>query len=177
MNNDDIPKYPFYGYDNAEELDRDVEYMKGIFPQTVRKILAQIEDECDRLEYDGSMMFDLIPDPVLLGKLVDTIYTRVAEQSYSPLKAENIHPPFPPCSGRNCLPPPPPYPPYRCGINKVCPPPPYPCGPNRPCPPPPRPDYDNDGNPDWLRNLVSVLLFNEMLNRRRRYRSRKHWVQ
>ncbi|MFA9464751.1 MAG: hypothetical protein ACERKN_10735 [Velocimicrobium sp.] len=169
MRNDDIPNYPFYGYDNAEELDRDVDYIKGIYPQTVRKLLKEIEVECDKLEYDGSVMFDQIPDTVSLGKLVDTIYVRVADQTFAPLKTECIRPPYHPCSGRNCSPPP--YPPY--------PYPPHPCGPNRPCPPvprPPRPDYDNNGSPDWMRNLISVLLYNEMIHRRRRYRSRKQWI-
>lgn len=163
MKKNDIPEYPYFGYDNAEELDRDVEYMKGIYPQTVRKILKEVESECDRLEYDGSIMFDLLPDAISLAKLVDGIYTRVAEQTYSPIKVENVHPQFNPYGTRCC---PPPYPPYYCK-------------PNKPCTPPckPKPDYDQGGNPDWMRNLIATLLYNEVIHRRRRYRSRKRWVQ
>lgn len=167
MKNDGIPKYPFYGYDNAEELDRDIDYMKSVFPQTVRVILKEVEDECDKMEYDGSIMFDSIPDVVSMGRIIDNVYDRVAQHNFEPLHVENLRYPYPaPCNGRNC---PPPYPPPCRGRN--CPPP------YRPYPGPPIPDYDRDGNPDWMRNLVSVLLFNEMLHRRRRYRSRKHWVQ
>lgn len=155
MKNNDIPKYPLYGYDNAEELDRDMDYMKGIYPQAVREILKEVEEECDKMEYDGSVMFDDIPDAVTLGGIVDTIYLRVAQQDFPPLQAENVYPSFRPC-----------------GPGRYCPPP---CPPNRPCPKPrPFPDYDNN-QPDWKRNLVSVLLYNEMMHRRRRYRSRKQW--
>ncbi|MEG1458649.1 MAG: hypothetical protein RR056_07435 [Acetivibrio sp.] len=159
IKNDEIPKYPLYGYDNSEELDQDVEYMKGIYPQTVRKILVEVEDQCDRLEYDGSSMFSRIPDAVTLGKITDDIYIRIAEQTFAPLEAESLRPPYGPC-----------------GPGRYCPPPPMPmCPPNRPCYQPPRPDYDNNGQPDWMRNLISVLLYNEMVHRRRRYRSRKQW--
>lgn len=167
MKNNNIPSYPFYGYDNAEEMNRDVEYMKGIYPQTVRKILKEIEDECDKLEYDGSIMFDSIPDAVSLANLVDTIYVRVSENTFSPIKTESVYPSMGPCVGRRC-PPPPPYSPYQCGPNRPCPP-------QRCCSP--RADYDYNGNPDWVRNLVATLLYNEVIHRRRRYRSRKRWVQ
>jgi hypothetical protein len=44
-------------------------------------------------------------------------------------------------------------------------------------------DWDNrrdcydcrDRNPRWLRDITEILLFNEILNRRRRYRGRKRW--
>ena len=143
MNNGDIPKYPLYGYDNTEELDRDVEYMKGIYPLTVRKILKEVEDECDKLEYEGSMMFDVLPDTVSLQRLIDTILNRVEEHSFTPVQTESLHTQATPCRGRNC--------------------------------PPARPDYNHDGSPNWVRNLISSLLFNEMIHRRRRYRSRKRW--
>lgn len=168
MNNDDIPKYPLYGYDNAEELDRDVEYMKGIYPLTVRQIQDEVDEELDKLEYEGSIMFDLLPDTVSLGRLVDKIYDRVAQNDYAPIQTENVHSYNLPCYGRNCPPPYPPNPPYPPGY----------CGPNRPCPPPPggaRPDFDRYGNPDWTRNLITSLLFNELIHRRRRYRSRRRW--
>lgn len=157
MRNEEIPKYPLYGYDNTEEIDRDVEYMKGICPQTVRKIQKEIEEECDQLEYDGSLMFDSIPDAVSLGRIIDAIYERIAQESYAPLQTESLRPPY-----------------GVCAPGRYCPPPPYPCSPGRACPPP-RPDYNNDGNPDWMRNLLSTMLFNEMIHRRRRYRSRKQW--
>lgn len=174
---DGIPKYPLYGYDNSQELDRDVEYMKSIYPQAIRQVLKEVEEECDKLEYDGSCMFDALPDSVVLGTIVDKICDRIdlEEPALSPLKTEAVRPPHGgPCPpGRPCPPPPPPGP---CRPGRPCPPPPPgPCGPGRPCPPPPRPDYRPGGQPDWQRNLISSLLYNEMIHRRRRHRSRKQW--
>ena len=53
-----VPLYPLYGYDNCEDLDRDMKYMKQIYPNTAKRIQREIDNECDKLEYDGSIMFD-----------------------------------------------------------------------------------------------------------------------
>ncbi len=198
---DGIPKFPLFGYDNAEDMDADVEYIKRIYPPSVRRVLKEVEDQCDKLEYDGSCMFDELPDCVHLGTLVDRIYEIVIrfDPPLEPLKAESLNPAFRPCgpgTGRPCPPPPPPPPrpwppgPGPCPPGRPCPPPPpppkpwpgpSPCPPGRPCPPPhpfpplPRSDF-RDGEPDWLRGLISTLLFNEMLHRRRRHRRHKQWV-
>ncbi len=162
-----IPAYPFYGYDNTEELDKDVDYMKSLCSRTLKTIQKEVDEECDKLEYEGSCMFDTFPDQVHLGTIIDTIYDRLSNNmnfemnDYSPsVQMEQLNPPSfrqppqpTPCRG-----------PY-------CPPPPRPSRPPRP----PRPDNRPDGRPDWLRDLISSLLYNEMIHRRRRYRSRKRW--
>lgn len=176
----EIPSYPFYGYDNSEEIDKDVDYIKSLYPINVRQIQKEVEEECDKLEYDGSCMFDVCPDRVHLNTIVDAIYERIndADAKATEVQAENllgpgpVRPPWDSCGpGGNCPPPPPPRPWPPCGPNGNCPPPPPP----RPVPPPPRPDFRPDGEPNWIRNLIQSLLFNEMLHRRRRYRSRKRY--
>lgn len=212
-NESSIPPYPFSGYDNTEELDKDVEYMKRLYSRALRMIQQEVDEECDKLEYGGSCMFDTFPDQVHLGTIIDAIYDRIkdmdwdlqAEQisstdylqpaacrgnncppaSPSPCRGNNCPPSPPPmpCRGNNCPPSPPPIP---CrGNNCPPPPPPMPCrGSNCPPPPrpsrppqPPRPDYRPDGKPDWQRDLIASLLYNEMIHRRRRYRSRNQWNQ
>lgn len=165
----ELPSYPFYGYDNAEEIDKDVDYIKSLYPNNVRQIQKEVEDECDKLEYDGSCMFDVCPDRVHLNTIVDKIYDRIDNNDVDAkeVKAENL------------LGPGPVRPPWdSCGPGRKCPPPPPnpwgPCAPNGNCYPP-RPDYRPDGKPDWGRDLIQSLLFNEILHRRRRYRSRKRW--
>ena len=64
-------KLPFYmAYQNQLPIDtawerensRDVSYMKSMYPAEVKKILPYVEAECDRLEYDVSMIYDEYPD-------------------------------------------------------------------------------------------------------------------
>ena len=55
-----LPYYMAYPmplqYDD-ERIERyDFEYMKSMYPQTAKKVLPYVEDECDRMEYEGSMM-------------------------------------------------------------------------------------------------------------------------
>lgn len=151
-----IPAYPFYGYDNSEELDKDVDCMKSLHSKTMRIIQQEVDEECDKLEYEGSCMFDTFPDQVHLGTIIDAIYDRLKDRDWENSSDELVsseHREYQPCRG-----------PY-------CPPPPRPSRPSRP----PRPDYRPDGRPDWMRDLISSLLYEEMIHRRRRHRSRQRW--
>ena len=67
---------PIYGYDNYEDSEKDYDYIRQLFPVTAKKILATISDECDKLEYEGSCMFDEYPDRIYLGRIIDSIYDR-----------------------------------------------------------------------------------------------------
>ena len=50
-------------YRNEENMTHhDYDYMKSAYPDTAKRIMPYVEEECDRLEYSGSMMFDEYPD-------------------------------------------------------------------------------------------------------------------
>lgn len=144
-----VPMFPLYGYDNSDDLDEDLIYMKSIYPQVIQIIQSEVEEECDKLEYDGSCMFDECPDKNHLGAVVNVIFKRVEhlDQENANLQAEQMGPFVPPFIYGRCY-----------GIN--CPRVPY---------------NHQDGRPNWMRNVIEILLFNEMMNRRRRYRSRRRW--
>lgn len=73
-------KYPMQDfYSNEEENDRDVEYIKSLYPDKMKQIQELVEEECDKLEYEGSMMFDEYPDKLMLRKLCDDIYEKSKE--------------------------------------------------------------------------------------------------
>ncbi|BCN32812.1 hypothetical protein [Anaeromicropila herbilytica] len=76
-----LPMFPMYGYDNSKELDQDLDYMKNMYPNTCRKLQSEIDEECDKLEYEGSCMFDEYPDKCHLESIVDRIYNRFADAS------------------------------------------------------------------------------------------------
>ena len=135
------------------EYERDMERLKRLYPEEVRTIQELVEDECDRMEYEGSMMFDETPDRLMLRQICDRIYQSMAlpedfeAEQYEAMEVEEVQmmnqrrpggpPPFGPPMG----------PPHR---------------------PPQGPDNDR-------RNLIEVLLFNEMHNRRCRHRRCRRW--
>lgn len=61
---------------DMEEIEQDCAYMKGLCKKSIRMLRREVEEECDKLEYDGSCMFDLYPDRIHLSHFVDHIYCR-----------------------------------------------------------------------------------------------------
>ncbi len=98
-----IPMYPLYGYDNSADLDRDVEYMKRLYPKTAKAIQKEIDNECDKMEYDGSMMFDEYPDKEYIEMLIDRIYDRVKQTDEEPQVEINSLYLYPPRRNQNYL--------------------------------------------------------------------------
>lgn len=89
-----IPLFPIYGYDNSEEAEKDFEYMKQLYPRSSHRIQELIEDTCDRLEYEGSMMFDEYPDRLQIALLANKIYSQLAPSATTePLTAQHSGPP------------------------------------------------------------------------------------
>ena len=74
---------------SEEEIAKDYEKMKRMYPKEARFVAAIIEDMCDQLEYEGSPMFDEQPDAV-------TIF-RMAEETYARMKGREAGPPKPDC--------------------------------------------------------------------------------
>ena len=71
----DVPKMPFYMsypmqnlYLTEMEYEKDMERMKELYPKEVKTILSYVEDECDKMEYEGSLMFD--------GKVESLVYSQ-----------------------------------------------------------------------------------------------------
>ena len=85
-----------------------------------RKIQPLVEEACDRMEYDGSFMFDEYPDQLQLRRLSRSIYEKLDKRTYQDdVMMQEV-------TGRN-----------------------------------------------WLEDFVTVLLLNEMYQRRCRRRDRR----
>ncbi|HJB83481.1 MAG TPA: hypothetical protein H9711_10050 [Candidatus Mediterraneibacter intestinavium] len=69
--NQKLPYYMVYPMPLAfddERIERmDFEYMKSLYPDIPKRILPYIEEECDRMEYENSMVYDEYPDKLQLG--------------------------------------------------------------------------------------------------------------
>lgn len=75
------PYYDIFARNNDES--RDMVYMRKMYPQTMREMQAVVDDECDRMEYDGSLMFDEYPDRLMLERLQKHICERVGDECKS----------------------------------------------------------------------------------------------
>ncbi len=146
-----------------EEMDyaRDMQKMKDMYPKEVREIQDLVDEECDKMEYDGSLMFDETPDRLLLRQITDRIYDAVSgkntnmnirdfeiEQYEENMQAEEI-----PLEGTLVAN-------RRQGMR------------------PPRPSHRPGMRPprdQGLENLIQVLLFNEMHQRRCRHKRCRRW--
>ena len=62
------------------EDERDADLLKHLYPETARRIWPEVEETCDRLEYDGSIMFDECPDKNQIFRKVLEIQERVEPQ-------------------------------------------------------------------------------------------------
>ena len=77
-------------YDDERKERRDYEYMKSLYPDVAKRLLPYIEEECDRMEYDNSMMYDEYPDRLSLFRIADTIST-ILEQEAEKVSKDLIH--------------------------------------------------------------------------------------
>lgn len=169
-------KMPFYMtypiqsiYMTEMEYEEDMDQMKELYPKEVKKIQDYVEDECDKLEYDGSLMFDERPDQLMLKRVCDRIYNKMMDGSMEAQQRPPMGPPPPPPMRPPMGPPPmrPPMGPPPMGPPPMRPP----MGPPPMRPPMGPPPPQNDG----LRNLIEVLLYNEMYRRRCRYKRCRRW--
>ena len=138
-----LPYYMAYPtpllYDDERRERMDFEYMKSMYPDAAKQLLPYIEDECDRVAYEGSVMFDEYPDRVMVQKLCDDIYNKVYDNTTAEVETEQYRDRRP--------------------------------GGGFPPPPPPPPRRDRGG-----RDLIEILLFDEMFRRRCRHnRCRRFW--
>ena len=66
-------------YDERAER-TDLEYMKSLYPDLPKRILPYVEEECDRMEYTGSVIFDVYPDKLQLRIMCNGICENVKKQ-------------------------------------------------------------------------------------------------
>ena len=69
-------RLPFY-MTHPRMMRRDLDYMKSIYPKAAKRLLPYVEEECDRMEYEGSMMYDEFPDQLQLRMMCRRIYDRM----------------------------------------------------------------------------------------------------
>lgn len=69
--------------DETDAMLRDVEFMKEMYPDKLRAVSRVVEDECDRLEYEGSPMLMEYPDREELRRVARRVYSELEKQKMS----------------------------------------------------------------------------------------------
>lgn len=70
--------YPMpFSYDDERTERMDFEYLRSMYPDTAKRILPYVEEECDRMEYENSMVFDQYPDKLQLKLMCRRVYDNV----------------------------------------------------------------------------------------------------
>ena len=118
-----LPYYMAYPmplqYDDDRIERRDFEYMKSMYPMAVKKILPYVEEECDRMAYEGSVIYDEYPDQLQIRLMCNRIYDKVRKTK--PYDDEEM-------------------------------------------------EMQASRNEEWLKDLVQIMLFQELFQRRNRHR-------
>lgn len=109
----------YYGQSSMDD-ERDMNYVKEMYPKTFAKLQEIVDDECDRQEFAGSMMFDEYPDKIGMMRIRNRVFDR--------LQLENV----------SCV-----------EMSREC------------------QKYPED---EWVKDIIMVLLLNEMCRRRRQRR-------
>lgn len=134
-----IPFYMAYPFllplDQEQAQEKDLQVMKSFYSRRAAKIQEKVDRECDRMEYDGSMMFDEYPDKFMMEHLCRKIEQEVLKEEEGDTSAFIIE--------EMC----------QAGTGEC------------------RKRREEEG----LRDLIGVILFNEMFRRRSRHRRRKRF--
>ena len=67
-------------FDDEKRDEWDYGYMKSMYPQLAKHILPYVEDECERMEYEGSMIYDEYPDKLQLRLMCSRVFKKVIEE-------------------------------------------------------------------------------------------------
>jgi dGTP triphosphohydrolase len=66
--------YPYPDlYMSELEGERDLQYLMQMYPKDAKQIQKKVEKACDKLEYEGSMLYDEYPDRVSMLLICDQI--------------------------------------------------------------------------------------------------------
>ena len=60
--------------------DRDIDYVKEMYPVAFMTIQDWVERECDKQEFAGSLMFDEYPDKLGVLQMVNNIFRQIKEE-------------------------------------------------------------------------------------------------
>lgn len=89
-----LPYYMVYpiplAFDDERVERGDFAYLKSLYPAMAKQLLPVVEEECDRMEYEGSMIYDEYPDQLQLRLLCKRVSARVEEMEFQMEQREEL---------------------------------------------------------------------------------------
>lgn len=82
--------YPGYGGMQQERLAlQDLEYLQQTYPDEVRRYRRKVAEILDKMDYEGSMIYDEYPDCYSVRRLAQTITRIMRQEEEAPSETEN----------------------------------------------------------------------------------------
>lgn len=72
-------------------IEKDYDYMRRLMPDNFYKLFDLIEDICDRLEYNGSFLFDECPDKTTIQNITDKIYNQLVDNDRNTIFSDSTN--------------------------------------------------------------------------------------
>ena len=64
--------------DDPQEM-RDMEYWQQLYPEQTRRVQREVAHQCDLLDYEGSVMYDEYPDRIALALICESVYNALLQ--------------------------------------------------------------------------------------------------
>ena len=132
------PQYPNWNQINEDRVLEDLEYLQQMYPSYAKRYQVIINDMLNRMDYDGSVIYDQYPDRWQLDRMVRNILDTIRLEERRP---SQIQMPSQNNMEENNM-----YQPEQV----------------------PQTSTEQNISDAWLRELVTVLLYYEILKRRRK---------
>lgn len=85
-----VPINEVYANNFNVNRDKDMEYVKEMYPRAISRLQEIVEQILDRQEFVGSMIYDEYPDKMGIYRMVNDVFKKVKED-----EAE--------CKGKDCI--------------------------------------------------------------------------
>lgn len=66
--------------EEQKKAEQDLRMLQSMYPKAARAMLPYVEEECDKMEYEGSPMYDEYPDSTTVRSVQERIYEQVKDQ-------------------------------------------------------------------------------------------------
>ena len=82
---------PVSGQMKLWEMEEDNSYLNYLYPQITKEMQEIAADLCDRIEYEGSLMYDMYPDKISLQRLASQVYDSYTQKNAASTPCEEEH--------------------------------------------------------------------------------------
>ncbi len=90
-------------YNNEMETEADLRFMKEMYPVAAKELQTLIERELDKMDMEGSIIYDEYPDRVQIYRIVARVYEMAnTDNNMMMQQNESFRSPWGQCQGENC---------------------------------------------------------------------------